>query len=45
LKSRNPDWGLRHLSDVEALAKEHLLVLEKRIEMPANNLSLIFRHQ
>jgi hypothetical protein len=45
LKSRNPDWGLRHLSDVEVLAKEHGLVLEKRIEMPSNNLSLIFRRQ
>jgi SAM-dependent methyltransferase len=45
LKSRNSDWGLRHLSDVEALVKEHHLVLEKRIDMPANNLSLIFRHQ
>jgi hypothetical protein len=43
LKSRNPAWGLRPLSEVAALAGEHGLVLEERIAMPANNLSLLFR--
>lgn len=43
LKSRNPAWGLRHLDTVVALAAEHGLGLERRIAMPANNLSLVFR--
>ena len=43
LKSRNADWGLRSVEVVVSLAKHHGLTLEARIEMPANNLSLIFR--
>lgn len=43
LKRRNPAWGLRLLDDVATLAHRHSLVLSERIEMPANNLSLIFR--
>jgi hypothetical protein len=43
LKSRNPDWGLRSVDDVTALATEHHLILEARISMQANNLSLVFR--
>ncbi len=43
LKSRNPAWGLREVSDVVALANSNGLGLEKRVEMPANNRSLIFR--
>ena len=43
LKSRNPDWGLRDVADVEALARKYGLRLTLRSAMPANNLSLIFR--
>ena len=43
LKDRDQSWGVRDLESVVALAKEHGLVLEHKIEMPANNLSLIFR--
>ncbi len=43
LKERDPDWGLRDLSDVIALAAEHGLHIDQVIEMPANNLSVIFR--
>lgn len=43
LKSRNPAWGLRSLEEVTALAGTQGLELAERIEMPANNLSLIFR--
>jgi hypothetical protein len=43
LKRRNPEWGLRSLDKVTALAAEQGLELSDRIEMPANNLSLIFR--
>lgn len=43
LKSRNPAWGLRNLEDVQAAAQECKLKLEERIQMPANNLLLVFR--
>jgi SAM-dependent methyltransferase len=43
LKARNPDWGLREVEAVEAVATEHNLTLERIIEMPANNLTLVFR--
>lgn len=42
LRAQNPNWGLRDLAEVEALAAAHGLLLDKQIEMPANNLSLIF---
>lgn len=42
LKRRNPEWGLRRLEDVAALAARSGLKLAGRIEMPANNLSLWF---
>jgi hypothetical protein len=45
LKSRNPTWGLRQLEDVVALAEKNGLELERRIGMPANNLSLVFRRK
>ena len=43
LKAQNPDWGLRDLGAVADLAANHGLHLEQVIDMPANNLSLIFR--
>jgi hypothetical protein len=43
LRARNPDWGLRALEDVIALAAAHGLAFERLVEMPANNLSLVFR--
>lgn len=43
LKARNPEWGLREREAVEALARSHGLVATARIEMPANNLMLLFR--
>jgi SAM-dependent methyltransferase len=43
LKARDPAWGLRELDDVVALAKTHRLHLTRRVEMPANNLMLLFR--
>jgi SAM-dependent methyltransferase len=42
LRARDPAWGLRHLDEVVALAARHALVLEERIAMPANNLTLVF---
>jgi SAM-dependent methyltransferase len=43
LKARNPDWGLRDLEEVAAAAKAAGLVLERVVEMPANNLTVVFR--
>lgn len=43
LKARDPAWGLRDRDQVVALAKSHGLALTLRTEMPANNISLLFR--
>lgn len=43
LRRRNPDWGLRELDEVAACAKANGLILAEVVEMPANNLSVIFR--
>jgi SAM-dependent methyltransferase len=45
LKARNPEWGLRRLEDVVAEAAQHGLALERVVEMPANNLSVVFRRR
>ena len=43
LKDRNPEWGLRNLEDVTAEAERRSLRLAGVVEMPANNLSVVFR--
>jgi len=43
LRSRNPEWGIRDLTDVTVLAQRHGFAAPETIEMPANNLSVIFR--
>lgn len=43
LKSRNPAWGLRGRAEIEGLARSHSLAATLRVEMPANNLMLLFR--
>jgi hypothetical protein len=43
LRARDPAWGLRALEDVIALAARHGLTFDRLIEMPANNLSVVFR--
>jgi SAM-dependent methyltransferase len=45
LRLRDPSWGIRWLHEVEAAAASHGLALEETVEMPANNLSVIFRRQ
>lgn len=42
LRSRDPQWGLRNVDDVAAEAQRNGMVLDNIIEMPANNLSLVF---
>lgn len=43
LKARNPAWGLRDRAEVEAVARTEGLSFTARIDMPANNLMLLFR--
>ena len=43
LRAQDPRWGLRSLDVVIKCAFDHGLVFEQTIEMPANNLSVIFR--
>ena len=43
LRGRDSRWGLRDLDEVVACAGTHGLVLDRVVEMPANNLSVIFR--
>jgi SAM-dependent methyltransferase len=43
LRQRNPDWGVRPLDDVAAIAAAAGFALDEVVEMPANNLSVVFR--
>lgn len=43
LQSRNPAWGVRNLDDVTKQATKHGFSEPVIAEMPANNLSLVFR--
>lgn len=43
LRAEDPEWGVRDLEAVTDLAAAAGLRLERSIEMPANNLSVIFR--
>ena len=45
LKQRDSRWGLRQVEDVDACAQAERLVLDRSMEMPANNLMLIFRRR
>jgi len=43
LKARDARWGLREVADVTAAAAEHGLAFERLVEMPANNIMLVYR--
>ncbi len=43
LRARDPAWGLRALEDVAELARKSGFSAPSIVEMPANNLSVIFR--
>jgi SAM-dependent methyltransferase len=43
LRARNPQWGVRDLETVVALAQTAGFALDEVVEMPANNLSVVFR--
>jgi len=42
LRRRNPEWGVRTLTSVKHIFADEGLKLESAIEMPANNLLLVF---
>ena len=44
-RERDPSWGIRRLADVVAHARHAGLHLRERVEMPANNLMLIFERE
>ncbi|KKW91202.1 DUF938 domain-containing protein [Sphingobium chungbukense] len=43
LRARDPRWGIRAIEDVIAAAQVQDLAFDGLVEMPANNLSLLFR--
>jgi SAM-dependent methyltransferase len=45
LRARNPEWGLRRLEDVTAEAEANELRFERLVEMPANNVTAVYRRR
>ena len=43
LKARDPQWGLRDLAWIDAVAEANALRRTARHAMPANNLTLVYR--
>ncbi|MBE9104329.1 DUF938 domain-containing protein [Nostoc cf. edaphicum LEGE 07299] len=43
LRTENPEWGVRSLDDVIAVARAQNLILQQIYQMPANNLSVVFQ--
>jgi SAM-dependent methyltransferase len=42
LREGNPDWGVRDIADLDDLAGHAGLALRETVEMPANNMILVF---
>jgi SAM-dependent methyltransferase len=45
LRRRNPEWGVRDLDEVVALARRYGLALAEVVGMPANNLTVVLHRQ
>jgi hypothetical protein len=43
LRARNPAWGLRRVEWFDELAASHGFRRTRRVAMPANNLTLVYR--
>jgi len=42
LKARNPSWGIRDVKDIALAAKERGFQHDETLQMPANNMMLVF---
>jgi hypothetical protein len=42
LRDKNPEWGVRDIEALEGLARSAGLALVEAVEMPANNLIVVF---
>ncbi|MET0443674.1 MAG: DUF938 domain-containing protein [Pseudorhodoplanes sp.] len=42
LRARDPEWGVRDITDVRTVAEEHGMMLVEIEPMPSNNMTLIF---
>ena len=45
LKARNPEWGLRSVEWLDQRAAAHGFARTRRVAMPANNLTLVYRRR
>ncbi len=45
LRARDPSWGVRDLADVTREAENNRLAFVELVEMPANNLSVVFARE
>jgi hypothetical protein len=45
LRDGNPEWGVRDVAEVEAIASHNGLTLREAIDMPASNLILVFERR
>ena len=45
LRARDPRWGVRDIDDLTELATRTGFELEERVDMPANNMTLIWRRR
>jgi SAM-dependent methyltransferase len=45
LREGNPDWGVRDIAELNELAARDGLALRETVEMPANNMILVFAQQ
>jgi hypothetical protein len=43
LRAKNPEWGVRDIEDVVNAAEKRGMELYQTVEMPSNNLCVLFR--
>ena len=43
LRGENPEWGVKNLEDVIKVAEDKGLIFQEKVDMPANNLSVILQ--
>ncbi|MGI9412936.1 MAG: DUF938 domain-containing protein [Hyphomicrobiales bacterium] len=42
LRAEDPEWGVRDTADLNVIAAEHGLILDRTVDMPANNFILVY---